>query len=84
MEEIAEKFPEQPEGENPFFMLGKWGEFTQWRCRFCPWDTLDGEAAMLEHYESVHKPPIPAKPPISAATSILIADRFGNPVRNEE
>lgn len=36
------------------FILGTWEGLTQWRCRFCAWDTLEGEAKALEHYISRH------------------------------
>lgn len=63
--------------EEEIFTLGVWGEFKQWRCRFCPWDTLEGEAAMREHFQAVHAPP-PEPPQVSM---IVRADRFGNEVR---
>lgn len=56
--------------------VGAWGEFAQWQCALCPWDTLDGEEAMREHYVTVHAPPPPAAP----APTVLRADRFGNPL----
>ena len=56
--------------------VAAWGEFPQWRCTLCPFDTLDGEAAMRAHYAAVHAPPPPAAP----APTVLRADRFGNPV----
>lgn len=56
--------------------VGAWGGLPQWRCTLCPFDTLDGEAAMRVHYADVHAPPPPAAP----APTVLRADRFGNPV----
>lgn len=65
----AESLPIKPE----IYELGKWGGFTQWRCLFCAWDTLEGEAAMLEHYETVHK----LSEVFPRSGSILLADRDG-------
>jgi hypothetical protein len=54
------------------YTTGEWGGMTQWKCKLCPWDTLKGEAAMLEHIATKHKPPAPK-------LSILVADKYGNP-----
>ncbi len=53
-----------------------WGVHAQWACAYCPFDTLDGEEAMAEHYRSQHAPP----PPPAPAPVVLIADRYGNRV----
>lgn len=73
-EQVEPDVPAQPELP---FTVGQWATLTQWRCRYCPWDTLDGEAAAWEHYNQVHRPPEPEGKP---APMILLADRFGNPV----
>jgi hypothetical protein len=58
------------------FEVGKWKGLQQWRCKLCQWDTLDGEAVMVEHIVSTHFPP----PENSSGSKILRADRFGNVV----
>lgn len=55
------------------YAMGEWNGKPQWRCKLCPWDTLEGEAAMLDHMATRHKPPAPR-------VSILVADARGNPV----
>lgn len=61
---------------DPLWTMGQWGDFRQWICAFCHFDTLDGEDAILAHYLAVHAPPAPAMaPPI-----IQVYDRYGNPV----
>jgi hypothetical protein len=62
-----------PAEEKPY-TVDQWGGFTQWQCKLCPWDTLEGEAAMLEHLASAHAPPPKPKSPI------LIADKSGRQV----
>jgi len=65
-----------PVPENPYFTMGSWNGFPQWKCKQCPWDTLDGEGALMEHYAERHgPPPEPPKPVI-----IPIYDRWGNQV----
>lgn len=68
--------PAPAAAEPELWTVGAWGEFTQWQCTLCPWDTLDGEEAMRAHYATAHAPPPPAAP----APTVLRADRFGNPV----
>lgn len=55
--------------------VGMWSTFSQWRCALCPFDTLDGLAAIEAHWLAEHAPPVP--PPVE---KIQIYDRFGNPV----
>lgn len=68
-----------PEAERPF-VVGTWRGRTQWRCRACPWDTLDGEAAIMEHIQAAHTP----KPPPRRAVTLPLVDRFGNPITVEK
>jgi len=63
-----------PVEERPY-TIGTWRGFTQWRCKFCPWDTLEGEAAILEHLRSAHAPSPEPKSPI------LIADKHGRQIK---
>jgi hypothetical protein len=58
---------------------GRWGEFRKLSCKFCAWDTLEGEDAFWKHFLAVHAPPEPPRP----AGTILRADRWGNPVNEE-
>lgn len=62
------------EVESPFYTLGKWGNYDRWQCNFCPWDTLEGEAALMAHYRAHHAPP-PTPEPQDAQP---VFDRFGN------
>jgi hypothetical protein len=62
---------------NPHFTLGRWQTFTQWKCAYCPYDTLQGEAVIMEHYQERHAPP---PEPAPAPRLIQVADRSGNPV----
>jgi len=67
------KIEPQISDESPF-TKGKWQNFDQWRCRLCPFDTLEGEDEFWLHYAQKHGPqPEPA--PI-----IQIYDRSGRPV----
>lgn len=43
----------EPDPDQPF-LLGTWEGLAQWRCRFCPWDTLEGEAVALTHFINRH------------------------------
>lgn len=56
------------------FTLGKWQNFNQWRCKLCPFDTLEGEDQYWLHYAQAHGP----KP--QPAPIIQIYDRAGRPV----
>lgn len=53
-----------------------WGTMARWACAYCPFDSLDGEAAMAEHYRAEHAPP----PPPAPVVAIQVYDRWGNPV----
>lgn len=52
-----------------------WGTRARWACVLCPFDTLDGEAVMAEHYLAEHAPPAPA--PVER---VQVYDRWGNAV----
>lgn len=62
--------------EQVAWVVGQWGAMTQWRCALCPFDTLDGEQAMIEHYVTTH-----VQPAAAAESPLMLADRFGNPVK---
>lgn len=58
------------------YWVGEWNGLMRWQCGQCPWDTLDGEEAMLRHIADRHAPlPAPAR-----AQKIQVYDRWGNPV----
>lgn len=71
-EEISVK--SSPPAEERSYTVGSWRGFTQYQCKLCPWDTLEGEAAMLEHLRSAHAPAPEPKSPI------LIADKSGRQI----
>jgi hypothetical protein len=64
-----------PESDLPF-ILGTWKGLPQWQCRFCAWDTLEGEDVMMEHYIARHAPA-----PTFVSSEIVVYDRWGKPVR---
>lgn len=41
----------------PLWSIGRWHDIPLYACLFCPFDTLNGEPAMLEHWREVHEPP---------------------------
>ena len=53
---------------------GEWSFYPLWRCVLCPFDTLEGEEAMLEHWLSAHEHPAEIPP----TSTIPIYDRRGN------
>lgn len=59
--------PQQDDDEKPY-TVGWWKGLRQWRCKQCPWDTLESEAAMLEHIAVRHAPPKPR---------VFVADKSG-------
>lgn len=59
--------------------VGSWKEFDRYQCNYCAFDTLDKEV-IQEHYQGVHAPP----PPPRFAGTVVVADRFGNPVEEKE
>lgn len=64
--------PVEPE---PLWETSEWGVLPQWRCVLCPFDTLEGEAAMLEHWLNVHTHPALVVTP----SVIQVYDHRGNP-----
>jgi hypothetical protein len=54
----AQPPPAEP-GPEAGYTIGSWKGHKQWRCNLCPFDTLDGERAMLEHIAAKHAPPPP-------------------------
>lgn len=63
----------EPEPEELPWIMGTWHGLPRWQCALCPWDTLEGEAAMIEHIEQLHGvAPAPA-------TLVQAYDAWGNP-----
>ena len=63
----------------------EWHGLRHWQCNSCPFDTLDGQGIMLEHWREAHAP----KPPIShrepAQSSIVyVANKRGNEIAPPE
>lgn len=65
--------------ETEIYTLGKWKDYIQYNCNYCPFDTLD-KTEILAHYQARHAPP-PPPPPSSGL--IFVADKNGNPVQDE-
>jgi hypothetical protein len=61
----------EPKNDLPW-TFGQWGGFKQWRCKFCAFDTLDGEEVMRRHIIERHAPP-PGQEPL-----IPIYNIYGN------
>ena len=38
------------------YTVGAWGELKRYQCCLCPYDTLDGELAILQHIQKRHYP----------------------------
>lgn len=51
------------------YTMGHWGSYWQFKCRYCPWDTLEGPVAIETHTRS-HRPVSP--PPAPAPASPLV------------
>lgn len=66
--------------ENQHYELGEWRGHPQYRCKHCPFDVLDDEAAILEHVQRMHI--APTLPQVNSA-GILVADKNGNEVKAE-
>lgn len=72
---MAKKNPNIAPHDQPVFVAGHRSAFealwtiATWRglplytCLFCPFDTIDGESAMLEHWQQVHAAPAPVVDP---------------------
>lgn len=65
---------DEPSAPESRWQTAEWSFYTLWRCVLCPFDTLEGEEAMLEHWQSAHEHPTE----ISAPSTIPIYDRRGN------
>lgn len=63
-----------PAPEPEHYTIGTWNGLTQYRCRHCPFDTLEGEGAIEAHYADRHGPP----PPPPSPSRPPLVDRFGN------
>ncbi len=64
---------EGPEGLI-LYVVGEWNGIPHYRCELCPFDTLAGEDAMIEHQLTAHAP--------KAQSSIIeIYDRRGKLVK---
>jgi hypothetical protein len=60
---------EGPDGQI-LYVVGEWNGIPHYRCELCPFDTLTGEQAMIEHQLAAHAP--------TAQSSIIqIYDRRG-------
>ncbi len=70
------KKAEKTEPEELPFVLGKWQDLDQWRCKLCPFDTLEGEDAYWLHFARQHA----AAPEPEPAPEVQQYDRFGNPI----
>ena len=60
------------------YTIGSWKGIVQYRCTKCPFDTVDGEAAMVEHIRTAHAPP-----PEPRMVELPLVDRYGNPMQVE-
>ncbi len=68
-QESLEEIVEGPDGQI-LYVVGEWNGFPHYRCELCPFDTLAGEEAMIEHQLTAHAP--------KAQSSIIqIYDRRG-------
>ncbi len=72
-----------PEASNPVvdqpYTLGSWNGLPQYQCNYCPWDTVESEAAILEHIQQCHTEPKPV-----LKNLIQAYDRFDNPIEIKE
>ncbi len=60
------------------FVMKTWKEKPMWQCSQCEWNTLRGEAAMMEHIQQRHS----ARPEAAEKPEPIIQtySRFGNPL----
>lgn len=65
--------PEPVESPLPWEEL-TWHGLPMLRCKLCPFDTLEGEAVMIEHIEARHAPPVREARPL-----VQVYDVYGNP-----
>ena len=61
---------------NSHYTMASWGGHTQWKCNYCPFDTLEGEQIILEHIARNHFNPLAPKPSL-----IAVADKRGNEIK---
>ena len=59
IDEVPEDFEEKPKKKKvkkvpDHYTLGNIGSFTQYNCKYCAYDTLVGEAEIMEHVEASH------------------------------
>ncbi len=59
--------------------MGMWHELPQWRCTACAWDTLDGEDAMVAHWNERHA----VKAPKAVGPPVVKRSRYGNVVADK-
>jgi hypothetical protein len=64
------------------YTLGKWGEFTTWQCKLCPWDTLVSVEDFFQHLLRAH-PFRDPEPPKTLRLSYIL-DQFGKPLVVED
>jgi hypothetical protein len=69
-----EEEKQDPSPERPYVMA-RWKSKPMWQCRKCPWNTLKGEAVMLEHVDKVHGEKKPA--PVARPRVIVVYDKYG-------
>jgi hypothetical protein len=73
---------DQPQDE-PKFQLLMWHDLPLWQCAQCPFDTLDGEEAFMQHWEKMHGPaPAPVIPEPIGSGLLFVADKRGNVVQS--
>lgn len=71
--EQTEKREEPVESPLPWEEL-TWHGLPMLRCKLCPFDTLEGEATMIEHIEARHAPPVREE-----RGRVQVFDVYGNP-----
>jgi len=73
--------PKKPEPQQPDlpYEAGTWNKLPRWQCKLCSWDTLEGEAAMLQHIMERHAP-APERVPLK----VPLYDRYGNLIEERE
>jgi hypothetical protein len=67
--------PDEPPAVEPDYTIGEWAGLTQWRCRYCSFDTLEGIGEMLDHLQETHYQHEPV-----VGGLVQAFNRFGNPI----